>query len=369
MVTYNLNVADGIVNGSFGQVMGFQFNSDNSIVAIHVHLFNEKSGVESSKLFKSLENKYGKKVIVVQRYEDQYPLGKQNISASSTATAYQFPIKLASAVTAHRVQGQTFKPPQSVVVDLKNARNEAQVYVMLSRAQNLEQLFILDNLYVKNWKASVEAEGQLEKLKSRALNNQEVNTGFRIASLNTHSLREHIDDIKLIKSNISIFCIQETWLRPEDDDETYQIDNYNLDLNSIGLGKGVATYFGEEFQVVSKLNRQDLQITMLSSHKLDVLNIYRSQGNKTLMDDIFGLVNVLKKTVIIGDFNLDAHRNASIIEQLSLQGFRQMVKKSTHEQGGLIDHVYVNFKGVRVMQRSVYFSDHDLIIVELKENE
>ena len=44
-----------------------------------------------------------------------------------------------------------------VVVDLKKANKEAQVYVMLSRAQSLDQLIILDELYDKNWRVSQEA--------------------------------------------------------------------------------------------------------------------------------------------------------------------------------------------------------------------
>ena len=41
-----------------------------------------------------------------------------------------------------------------MVVNLKFARNEAQVYVMLSRAQNLRQIYIIDKLYEEKWKAS-----------------------------------------------------------------------------------------------------------------------------------------------------------------------------------------------------------------------
>ena len=52
------------------------------------------------------------------------------------------------------MQGQTIKQPTAVVVDLKYARNEAQVYVMLSRAQSLSQIYIIDKLHEEKWHAS-----------------------------------------------------------------------------------------------------------------------------------------------------------------------------------------------------------------------
>ena len=52
------------------------------------------------------------------------------------------------------MQGQTIKQPTAVVVDLRYARNEAQVYVMLSRAQSLSQIYIIDKLFEEKWRAS-----------------------------------------------------------------------------------------------------------------------------------------------------------------------------------------------------------------------
>ena len=46
-----------------------------------------------------------------------------------------------------QVQGQTVRDPTAVVVDLKHCRDPGQVYVTISRAQKLSQLFILNNLY------------------------------------------------------------------------------------------------------------------------------------------------------------------------------------------------------------------------------
>ena len=361
MITYNLNVADGITNGTLGEVMGFQFDDKNLIQAIHIHLFDANAGVESSRSFSSLKEKYGKPVVVIKRYEHIFSLNQQNLSASSTATAINFPIRLASSLTSHKVQGQTIKPPKSVVLNFQHARKPAQVYVMLSRAQKLDQVFIIDDLYLNNWKASYDAMEELERLKENSLNKDiDPEDSITIASLNCHSLRKHFDDVKLIRG-VDVFCIQETWLTLNDNGDNYQIANFNLNLNSIGNGRGIATYYPSQFKVVATVSKADLQITKLSSEDLDILNIYRSQGNKTIFNDIFPLVNCFKKTVAVGDFNLDIDNNSAFLEQMRTLGLRQLINSPTQELGNKLDHIYVNFERATVNQRCVYFSDHDLI--------
>ena len=55
-------------------------------------------------------------------------------------------------------------------MDLKHCRDPGQVYVTLSRAQKLTQLFILDNLYTDNWKTSADALLELNNSEKEALN-------------------------------------------------------------------------------------------------------------------------------------------------------------------------------------------------------
>ena len=169
---------------------------------------------------------------------------------------------------------------------MKNAWRPAQCYVMLSRAQNLEQIYILDDLHTKNWKCSNSALMELDRLNEVALNKiDDSPRPFTVASLNIRSLKKHYEDIKLI-DKVDLFCLQETWLTNNDNVASLNMNNFKLDVNNAGHGKGVATYFGEEFSVVGKVNKIDVQITKLSSPDLDIINVYRSQHCKTLIDDI-----------------------------------------------------------------------------------
>ena len=364
MMTYNLKTTDGLTNGAFGEIVGFEFGNDSKIRAMHIH-FYRNAGSETAKGYQYLKDKYKKDVIPIQRYEAQAHLGDET---SSTITVYQFPIKLATAVTAHKVQGQTIAPPTSVVVDLKHAKFEAQVYVMLSRAQNLNQIFILDSLYYDNWKASKSGMTALKAIEENSENiTNSLNQQFKIVCLNIHSLRNHFDDIKSRTGflNANIICLQETWLFENDSNSSYQINDFNLELNSIGLGKGVATYFKSDFRIAQSIKLLNLQITKVMSNDLDVINVYRSRDNKDILNVLKNLIDISKKTIICGDFNLNFQKeNHPLFPELRNLGFEQIITRPTHEQGNLIDLAFSNFTSdceISVKQTAVRFSDHDII--------
>ena len=61
-----------------------------------------------------------------------------------TANIVQFPLQLAHALTVHKTQ--TYKMPMTITVDLPGVFESAQGYVMLGRAEKLEQLFIVEKV-------------------------------------------------------------------------------------------------------------------------------------------------------------------------------------------------------------------------------
>ena len=61
---------------------------------------------------------------------------------AATATVFQFPIKLAFAITGHKMQGQTIKKGSQVVVNWSRRMPPALAYMMLSRTETLGDLFI-----------------------------------------------------------------------------------------------------------------------------------------------------------------------------------------------------------------------------------
>ena len=133
----------------------------------------------------------------------------------------------------------------------------------------------------------------------------------KISCLNIRSLSKHLEDIKsdhaMLKSDI--ICLTETWVPPSElmDNMTFDfgIDGYNVFLNGVGKGKGVAIYAKPSFSHVCNLNGEGFQITKMSSENLDVICIYRSENG--LVQDLFqqlcSILTPLKPTFICGDFN------------------------------------------------------------------
>ena len=102
-LSYNVNTNDSLVNGAFGKVVGVKEDSSGNLLEIHVNFYNEASGKETAKGFPDLRKKYGVPTVPVKRLEAQPRIGSQNAGVKSTCTVYQFPLRLAHAVTIHKL--------------------------------------------------------------------------------------------------------------------------------------------------------------------------------------------------------------------------------------------------------------------------
>ena len=73
---------------------------------------------------------------------------------------------------------------------------------------------------------------------------QEHSWSLKIATLNCHSVMDKIDDLKVDHTMLrsDMICLTETWMASDSETAGLDIPGYILTLNSIGPGKGVATY-------------------------------------------------------------------------------------------------------------------------------
>ena len=150
MLTYNIDTCDCLTNGSFGEVLGFNFGKDAKVSRVIVHFYDEECGKEKRKNHILLQKEHpGFHPTPIEMIEFHYTLSKKPSTGVRNSTVTQFPLRLAFAATAHKVQGQTVTKPNSLVIDLRTVRESAQAYVMLSRVQSLEQLESLpaDKIY------------------------------------------------------------------------------------------------------------------------------------------------------------------------------------------------------------------------------
>ena len=169
-----------------------------------------------------------------------------------------------------------------------------------------------------------------------------------------------------------VVCLQETWLSQG---KAYKFDLVGLKthFNSIGLGKGIATFFCDRYKLNIDVTTDKYQMTKISSDSQDIINVYRSAGasSSQFVADLKKLFDAAKKTLLVGDLNIcfKEERNHFALKAIENLGFKQKVARPTHSGGRHIDHVFIfapvlvgDFE-VEVIQQSPYFTDYDLLFI------
>ena len=131
----------------------------------------------------------------------------------------------------------------------------------------------------------------------------------------------------------------------DDKNENIQLAGYTLHLNSVGYGRGLATYYKQEkFKHCDDVKQKFFQLTKLISSDIDIISIYRSKecSEQELIIQIKKLIEGDKPTIVCGDLNLcsiDENANA-VTKALEAIGFSETAQCATHIKGGHIDHMY-----------------------------
>ena len=258
------------------------------------------------------------------------------------------------------------------------------VYVMLSRAQRLDQIVILDSLYTDQvgWRPHQSALEELETSEKNAINVGNIenieNIELKIMSMNARSLANNFIEISrfIESSKCDVVCLQETWFGEAEDGDAYKIENYDLSLNSRGRGRGIATYMTKQFIELFFINNSDCQITKVGSRDIEIINLYRSKECRNIETLVKNLIDPDKKTIVVGDTNINYQHqiNHKFVKMMTEElGFQQLVTQPTFDRlprfnPSLLDHVYVSSglrETVKIEQKCVYYSDHDVIILSL----
>ena len=134
-------------------------------------------------------------------------------------------------------------------------------------------------------------------------------------------------------------------MKKKNSSDEYVLPDYQSNLNIVGRGKGIASYYKNEYKHARNINSDGISITKLESDKLDMVAIYRSQeGNvTTLIEHLESLITKGKTTLVGGDFNICAfaHPRNYITASLREIEFNQLVETSIHIEEGMIDHAYI----------------------------
>ena len=386
MLIFNIDVSDLLCNGALGTLVGIEENQKGIVIVLIIKFDNPAAGQETRNQNPIMSMKYPGGTVIKKKEQD-YSLARKGGLISSTAKLIQYPIVLAWAVTVHKFQGQTVKYPQKVVIDLRSVFEAAQAYVMKSRVQELEQLYILEKLPEEKIYANHKALSEIERLIEVSINNnpaewdkEDDKSKTKISFLNCRSMKNKFQHVKSdsILQKSDIFILMETWLEDKQTETDYELPGFKSNLNSIGRGKGIASYYKQENKHIKNVNCEGFSISKFECPKLDVIGIYRSQeGNvRDLILKLEALITSGRTTVIGGDMNICALANPKnyMSESLREMGFNQVVKNATHIEGGMIDHIYVKQGETKKVSYIIeefpkYYSDHDGVGIILWEEE
>jgi hypothetical protein len=239
-----------LTNGQFGKLVSVITSKDGEADKLIIKLQRKDAGIQNRRKYPGLAMKYPE-CVVIERVTINYSIRKKGGSVGSTATLVQFPVKLAYAITAHKIQGQTIPKPLKVAFDIDSIFEEAQGYVMLSRVQELRQVYILNKFNPKKLYPSQKALRELERMNKVSINenpspwNKESDTSLKIVSLNCAGLKAHFEDIRTDErlQKADIMHLVETSLMTEEDEDAFNLDGYEQRFIKNGNGQGIATYY------------------------------------------------------------------------------------------------------------------------------
>ena len=385
MLIHNVATTDGLTNGACGEILGIECENDN-ITNIIVKFDNADVGQEHRKQYPQIQAKFSNNLATsITRVSVEYSVGDMKKAHSAKAKVIQFPLKLAWAITSHKIQGQTIKDPKPVGMDIQTTFSKAQAYVMLGRVENLQQVYLADfkdNKLGCSIKSLLESENLQRRADELLAGNSWLNctSSLKISCLNIRSLKNHYShlcsDSYMLKSDI--IAITETWLPKKGFvlPEREELQSYNVLHVMAGKGKGVSLFYKKHLHLIDepeKISMDPFQIIKVRLENLTIIVVYRSpqiESHTLLLESLIHLVPQTCPAVICGDFNTDPKKALEpyhkLTSTLATQGFNQIVDTATHLKGGILDHFYVrNTKIIDWHLHHPYYTDHDAICMQL----
>ena len=284
MIVHNIDTADLLTNGQLGVLIEFIKTDDGKVEILVIKLNDSRVGEVNRTTNSGLASRYPD-CVFIRRVSIQYTLSKRSGDVGSTATVIQFPVKLAYAITAHKIQGQSILRPTTVAMDLQSVFDPAQAYVMLSRVQSIDQLFIVDKFEESMLMTNDKALTEMKRLQEISFNSNKSpwhksdEDSLKIATLNCAGILPHFRDIvkdeKLKQGHI--INLLETSLPSDADDSEIVITGFTGQFINIGKGKGIASFIKDGISDFMMILREgdSLQMAKVEFEGLDIISVYR----------------------------------------------------------------------------------------------
>ncbi|KAL0883757.1 hypothetical protein ABMA27_015861 [Loxostege sticticalis] len=391
MITCNVDVGDGLANGTTGIVKGFDYDKNGFVSAVWMEFHSDKIGKKTRLEYLNKHKKSGcENWVPIARSKIVMKL-KANPKVTKTG-GNMFPLKAAEAITVHKSQGQTYH--EGVCVHFTKdpydkLRNDKSLqYVALTRVTRLEDLYIMGDLdfSVVNSEKFERIEKEINRLRNEnklklAFETFEDTSGDVIVYLNTGStFHEHHEFITADRwySNASLLIFTETNTSISDQIE---IPNFEIAFRSDVETRTCESTIcykekGKSVKVVSstKDDENKMYLTLLLFENY----LYILAGVKGKMcDKIF--TNIIKKIIsryvrgencifFIGDFNKNV--TPTLIDDFNDLNFKRKISCdiATSEETQQCDVVFTRNLNIQRDQIGHYQyipSSHKPIYVKL----
>ncbi|KAK3083914.1 hypothetical protein FSP39_005261 [Pinctada imbricata] len=392
MLTRNVNVADGLANGVIGTVQEIivtngSGNSNKQVKVVRVIFDDERVGKNSGK-------KINDKIVVdIERVEDE--------PTRSCIVRHQFPLKLAWACTAHKVQGMTCT---EIVVNLDKVFSPGQAYVAISRATKLNGLYLQysnDKILDSKIYADTDVQTALTSMKdftAKLLDDDIEDTESSYMKIILHNIQNLASHIQHLRKDDRFFTrdaifLTETWIEKSTITSEFSLEDFVFHhktradsytcfspqaLNmKLSKGGGICVFCKKESDVkyCDGIVCTDIEvmITSIFDGQLYIAVVYNPPSYPTCMflNSLVEVISKLRKLsraiIVLGDFNENALKSEGPIQKKMKElGFNQIVKARTTEQGTLLDHVYIS-ESVKASCSIVptFYSYHEAVAINI----
>ena len=384
-LTTNIDVSDGLSNGARGIVTKI-ITCQEQVKHILVTFENPDVGINAKS--KSKFKKEYPSAVPLERHGTNFLLSK-GVEISRT----QFPLTLAWACTIHSVQGLTV---DNIVVNMDDMFDYAHAYVAFSRVRTIQGLQILGKYDPTKIRADSKVTKEMQRLQEKTLQipaslTPTQDTGcLRLSHINVQGYLTNLPDVLCDDNlrNCDIVCYTETHLNHTQDvsrkcQPNPNFQQFRKDREVDNTKGGVMVHVDPTLQpkvlpiFINNLEFVAIEIRSHKGRQLQIVTVYKPPSSLStavflhkLQDLLDQLHTETKDTILVGDFNEDllVQSNPQIKDVMQEHHFKQQITKPTTDYGSLLDHIYHNMSNITETYSVIdaYYSDHDIIVVEMK---
>ena len=399
MIGSNIDIQDGLVNGTVGVLKGWETKNDDLLYLLF-DFFVEEIGKEARlSLQKKDPNFDSNELTPIFKVSHQI---RNSFNSGFTVTRCQFPVFPCHAMTIYKAQGSTFIQVCVHINKLHKITAEL-LYVAFSRAKSLNGLFLVGSIYKKIVKPNKALLEELTRLNSEALLRLPLyecyKSGlFTIFYHNVRTLNGRLNTIvnDPLYSQHNIIIFSESRIV---DPSKLQFQEFKLQYSSINTSRSKSVTGGlicasrektlvikSKTQVQNKFKlpnlkrnknlQKNLELVLLKENGVYILTGYVSPGFELkifrfLMKKMLAAIPNNAKVVVIGDFNYDylSENGKKVLERIfanSKFNLKSVLPSEfTTIYNSQLDIIFTNLEIFNTGIYTTCFSDHYPVYIQM----